>query len=84
MTSIHRPMCTATIKFSREEVELMANVFETYIKMNEILSGSSSTDIPFVSKLLDDLKDIKKQMLDKENDAVLNRDDTEQSVHSER
>ena len=84
MTSIHRPICTATIKFSREEVELMANIFETYIKMNEILSGNSSADIPFVSKLLDDLKDIKKQMLDKENDAVLNRDDTEQSVHSER
>lgn len=84
LMKVNKPVCIATIKFSRQEVELMTLTFETYLRLAEVWYGHPRTDVKFLKKLLGDLKSIKKQMLDKENEAILNIDDSEQSVHSER
>tara|TARA_R100000656_G_scaffold7341_1_gene8754 strand:+ start:993 stop:1232 length:240 start_codon:yes stop_codon:yes gene_type:complete len=66
---MNKPRCIATIRYSKQEVEVHINALKTFLSndRNRIYSG------PY-KKLLGDMERIKEQMIDKENEAVINRD----------
>jgi hypothetical protein len=70
-----KPRCIATIRYSKQEIEIHINALKTFL-------GNEKHRMYFgpYEKLLRDMKAIKEQMLDKESEAVLNRDKEEQIV----
>jgi hypothetical protein len=70
-------ICTAKIKYTRQEVQLHINA----LKM-ALISPNLSNYRGRYEALLKDMKRINEQMLDKENDAMINRDKKEQTVES--
>ncbi len=70
-------ICTAKIKYTRQEVQLHINA----LKM-ALISPNLSKYRGRYEALLKDMKRINEQMLDKENDAMINRDKKEQTVES--
>ena len=70
-------ICTAKIKYTRQEVQLHINA----LKM-ALISPTLSNYRGRYEALLKDMKRINEQMLDKENDAMINRDKKEQTVES--
>ena len=72
---MNKPICLATIKYTKQEVELHINALKTFINNDRSRAYAG----PY-KKLLDDMKRIKDQMLEKENDALINRDDSQPVV----
>ena len=70
-------ICTAKIKYTRQEVQLHINAFKM-----ALISPNLSNYRGRYEALLKDMKRINEQMLDKENDAMINRDKKEQTVES--
>ena len=70
-------ICTAKIKYTRQEVQLHINALKMAL-ISPNLSNYRGRD----EALLKDMKRINEQMLDKENDAMINRDKKEQTVES--
>ena len=70
-------ICTAKIKYTRQEVQLHINA----LKM-ALISPNLSNYRGRYEALLKAMKRINEQMLDKENDAMINRDKKEQTVES--
>jgi hypothetical protein len=70
-------ICTAKIKYTRQEVQLHINA----LKM-ALISPNLSNYRGRYEALLKDMKRINEKMLDKENDAMINRDKKEQTVES--
>ena len=60
-------ICTAKIKYTRQEVELHINALKMALA-NPALTNYRGRD----EKLLKDMKRINDEMLDKENDALIN------------
>lgn len=61
-------VCTALIKYSQQEVELHINALKVALKGDRLRQYRG----PYLN-LLKDMKRIKNQMLDKENDAMADR-----------
>tara|TARA_R110002020_G_scaffold28130_5_gene89907 strand:+ start:382 stop:624 length:243 start_codon:yes stop_codon:yes gene_type:complete len=70
-------ICTASIKYTRQEVQLHINALKMALS-----SPTLSNYRGRYEALLKDMKRIDEQMLDKENDAMINRDKKEQVVES--
>ena len=70
-------ICTAKIKYTRQEVELHINALKMALS-NPALTNYRGR----YEALLKDMKRINNEMFDKENDAMLNRDKSEQVVES--
>ena len=70
-------ICTASIKYTRQEVQLHINALKMALN-----SPTLSNYRGRYEALLKDMKRINEQMLDKENDAMINRDKKEQTVES--
>ena len=70
-------ICTAKIKYTRQEVQL--HIIALKMALN---SPTLSNYRGRYEALLKDMKRINEQMLDKENDAMINRDKKEQTVES--
>tara|TARA_X000001388_G_scaffold56257_2_gene41484 strand:+ start:1388 stop:1648 length:261 start_codon:yes stop_codon:yes gene_type:complete len=65
--------CIANIKFSQQEVELMIFSIENLIKFEIPFQDTSDWRKPY-EVLLKELKDIKSQMINKVEEAMLNRE----------
>ena len=74
---MNKYICTAKIKYTRQEVELHINALKMALNNPDITQYRGRYEA-----LLKDMKRINEQMLDKENDAMLNRDKGEQVVES--
>ena len=70
-------ICTAKIKYTRQEVQLHINALKMALS-NPALTNYRGR----YEALLKDMKRINNEMFDKENDAMLNRDKSEQEVES--
>ena len=70
-------ICTAKIKYTRQEVELHINALKMALA-NPALTNYRGR----YEALLKDMKRINNEMFDKENDAMLNMDRSEQEVES--
>tara|TARA_Y100000361_G_scaffold48136_1_gene41720 strand:- start:1571 stop:1813 length:243 start_codon:yes stop_codon:yes gene_type:complete len=70
-------ICTAKIKYTRQEVQLHINALKMALA-NPALTNYRGR----YEALLKDMKRINNEMFDKENDAMLNRDKSEQEVES--
>ena len=70
-------ICTAKIKYTRQEVQLHINALKMALS-NPALTNYRGR----YEALLKDMKRINNEMFDKENDAMLNRDKSEQVVES--
>ena len=70
-------ICTAKIKYTRQEVQLHVNALKMALA-NPALTNYRGR----YEALLKDMKRINNEMFDKENDAMLNRDKSEQEVES--
>ena len=69
---MRKPRCIATIKYTKQEVELHINALKTFIN-----NDSSRAYAGPYKKLLKDMQKIKSQMLEKENNALINRETLE-------
>jgi len=74
---MNKYICTAKIKYTRQEVELHINALKMALSNPNIVNYRGRYEA-----LLKDMKRINNEMLDKENDAMLNRDKKEQVVKS--
>tara|TARA_X000001388_G_scaffold523_1_gene822 strand:+ start:3851 stop:4093 length:243 start_codon:yes stop_codon:yes gene_type:complete len=74
---MNKYICTAKIKYTRQEVELHINALKMALNNPDITQYRGRYEA-----LLKDMKRINEQMFDKENDAMLNRDKGEQVVES--
>ena len=74
---MNKYICTAKIKYTRQEVELHINALKMALNNPDITQYRARYEA-----LLKDMKKINEQMFDKENDAMLNRDKGEQVVES--
>ncbi len=74
---MNKYICTAKIKYTRQEVELHINALKMALNNPNIVNYRGRYE-----SLLKDMKRINNEMLDKENDAMLNRDKKEQMVES--
>ena len=74
---MNKYICTAKIKYTRQEVELHINALKMALNNPDITQYRGRYEA-----LLKDMKRINEQMFDKENDAMLNRDKGEQVVKS--
>lgn len=72
---MNKPICVATIKYTKQEIELHINALKTFISIDRSRAYAG----PY-KKLLEDMQRIKDQMLEKENDALINRDDLQPVV----
>ena len=70
-------ICTAKIKYTRQEVELHINALKMALA-NPALTNYRGR----YEALLKDMKRINNEMFDKENDAMLNMDRSKQEVES--
>ena len=70
-------ICTAKIKYTRQEVQLHINALKMALA-NPALTNYRGR----YEALLKDMKRINNEMFDKENDAMLNMDESEQEVES--
>jgi|TARA_Y100000401_G_scaffold64306_1_gene51159 hypothetical protein len=70
-------ICTAKIKYTRQEVQLHINALKMALNSPKLTNYRGRYEA-----LLKDMKRINEQMLDKENDAMINRDKEEQVVVS--
>lgn len=70
-------ICTAKIKYTRQEIQLHINALKMALA-NPALTNYRGR----YEALLKDMKRINNEMFDKENDAMLNRDKSEQVVES--
>ena len=70
-------ICTAKIKYTRQEVELHINALKMALANRELTNYRGRYEA-----LLKDMKRINNEMFDKENDAMLNMDRSEQEVES--
>ena len=68
----------ATIRYTKQEVELHINALKYFLSTIEPNEAERYRK-PY-EKLLKDMKRIKEQMLEKENDAIINRDTEDQVV----
>mgnify|MGYP003138659999 CR=1 FL=1 len=68
-----KPLCIATIRYTKQEVELHINALKFFLRDSNQYRG------PY-EKLLKDMVRIKEEMLEKENDAIINRDKEDQIV----
>ena len=68
-----KPICTATIRYTKQEVEVHINALKFFLKDPGQYRG------PY-EKLLKDMMRIKEEMLEKENEALINRDTEDQVV----
>ena len=74
---MNKYICTAKIKYTRQEGELHINALKMALNNPDITQYRGRYEA-----LLKDMKRINEQMFDKENDAMLNRDKGEQVVES--
>jgi len=65
--------CIANIKFSQQEVELMINALQNQIRFEVPYMDTTDWRKPYEA-LIKDLKDIKKQMRKRVDDAMINRE----------
>ena len=70
-------ICTAKIKYTRQEVQLHINALKMALNSPNIANYRGRYEA-----LLKDMKRIDEQLLDKETDAMINRDKKEQVVVS--
>ena len=70
-------ICTAKIKYTRQEIKLHINALKMALA-NPALTNYRGR----YEALLKDMKRINNEMFDKENDAMLNMDRSEQEVES--
>ena len=70
-------ICTAKIKYTRQEIQLHINALKMALA-NPALTNYRGR----YEALLKDMKRINNEMFDKENDAMLNMDRSEQEVES--
>ena len=70
-------ICTAKIKYTRQEVQLHINALKMALSSPNIANYRGRYEA-----LLKDMKRINNEMFDKENDAMLNMDRGEQEVES--
>ena len=70
-------ICTAKIKYTRQEVQLHIDALKMALNSPNIANYRGRYEA-----LLKDMQRIDEQMLDKENDAMINRDKKEQVVVS--
>ena len=68
-----KPICTATIRYTKQEVEVHINALKFFLRDPGQYRG------PY-EKLLKDMMRIKEEMLEKENEALINRDTEDQVV----
>ena len=71
--------CIANIKFSQQEVELMINALQNQIRFEVPYIDTSDWRKPYET-LIKDLKQIKKDMLAKIDEATLNREHQSTSI----
>ena len=71
--------CIAKIKFSQQEVEIMINAFQNQIRFEMPYQDTSDWRKPY-ENLLKELKDIKSQMINKIEEAMVNRENESISV----
>ena len=69
---MNKQKCIANIKFSQQEVELMINALQNQIRFEVPYMDTADWRKPYET-LVKDLKDIKKQMRKKVDDAMINR-----------
>ena len=74
---MNKYICTAKIKYTRQEVQLHINALKMALS-NPALTNYRGR----YEALLKDMKRINNEMFDKENDAMLNMDESEQEVES--
>ena len=74
-----KQICIANIKFSRQEVELMINSLENLIKFEIPFQDSIDWRRPYET-LLKDLKKIRLDMLNKIEEAMINREPESTSI----
>ena len=73
--------CIAKIKFSQQEVEIMINALQNQIRFEMPYQDTSDWRKPY-ENLLKELKDIKSQMINKVEEAMLNREsDAISTIH---
>ena len=70
---MEKQKCIANIKFSQQEVELMINALQNQIRFEVPYMDTADWRKPYET-LVKDLKDIKKQMRKKVDDAMKNRE----------
>ena len=70
-------ICTAKIKYTRQEIQLHINALKMALA-NPALTNYRGR----YEALLKDMKRIKNEMFDRENDAMLNMDRSKQEVES--
>ena len=70
-------ICTEKIKYTRQEIQLHINALKMALA-NPALTNYRGR----YEALLKDMKRINNEMFDKENDAMLNMDESEQEVES--
>jgi len=68
-----RPECIATIKFSKQELELAINALQNLIKVQIPYSNNDNWKRPYKS-LEKDLTAIRQRMIDKVEDSIINRE----------
>ena len=68
-----KPICIATIRYTKQEVEVHINALKFFLRDPGQYRG------PY-EKLLKDMMRIKEEMLEKENEALINRDTEDQVV----
>jgi len=73
---MNKYICTAKIKYTRQEVQLHINALKMALNNPDLANYRGR-----YKALLKDMKRIDEEMLDKENDAMINRDRKEQTVH---
>ena len=71
--------CVANIKFSQQEVELMINALQNQIRFEIPYQDTVDWRKPY-ENLIKDLKHIKQQMLNKVEEAMVNRENQSTSV----
>jgi|TARA_R110001583_G_scaffold162389_1_gene314603 hypothetical protein len=76
---MNKQKCIANIKFSQQEVELMINSLENLIKFEVPFQDTSDWRKPY-ENLLKELRGIKSQMINKVEEAMINREYESTSV----
>tara|TARA_R110000823_G_scaffold223455_2_gene351573 strand:- start:1739 stop:1999 length:261 start_codon:yes stop_codon:yes gene_type:complete len=76
---MNKQKCIANIKFSQQEVELMINSLENLIKFEVPFQDTSDWRKPY-ENLLKELRGIKSQMINKVEEAMINREHESTSV----
>ena len=72
LDTMKRPECIATIKFSKQELELAINALQNLIKIQIPYSDNNDWKRPYKS-LEKNLTYIRQQMIDKVEDSIINR-----------